>query len=103
MTRGASWQGPFWRSRFCPLVARLQLGDHQCMGGEMVICAGGAGAEENKPAASAFRLTVDYRAGVWEVSMSTAAHGKDTAPRGFGATFNETWENMNPTRDGDAA
>ena len=27
--------------------------------------------------------------------MSTAAHGKDTAPRGFGATFDEAWHNMN--------
>ena len=46
-------------------------------------------------AAKDFRMTVEYRAAVWEVSMSTAAHGKDTASRGFGATFNEAWENMN--------
>jgi hypothetical protein len=44
-----------------------------------------------------FRMTVEYRAGVWEVSMSTAAHGKDTASRGFGATFDEAWLSMNPT------
>ena len=50
-------------------------------------------------AAEDFRMTVEYRAGVWEVSMSTAAHGKDTASRGFGATFNEAWANMNPTSD----
>ena len=42
-------------------------------------------------------MTVEYRAGVWEVSMSTAAHGKDTASRGFGATFDEAWLSMNPT------
>jgi hypothetical protein len=50
-------------------------------------------------AAEDFRLIVEYRAGVWEVSMSTAAHGKGAAPRGFGATFNEAWANMNPTSD----
>jgi hypothetical protein len=43
------------------------------------------------------RLAVEYRAGVWEISMSTAAaHGRDAPFRGFGATFDEAWDNMNP-------
>ena len=43
------------------------------------------------------RLAVEYRAGVWEISRSTAAaHARDAPFRGFGATFNEAWDNMNP-------
>jgi hypothetical protein len=34
-----------------------------------------------------------------ELSMSTAAaHGRDAPFRGFGATFNEAWDHMNPRR-----
>jgi hypothetical protein len=43
------------------------------------------------------RMTIEHRDGAWEITMSTAPHGKDHAARGVGATFDQAWDNMNPT------
>ena len=48
-------------------------------------------------ASSDFRLLVQRQDGAWDVTLSIAPHDELNTSRGTGATFNDAWDNMEPS------
>ena len=46
-------------------------------------------------------LTIAFRDGAWETSISTVVKGKKISTRGVGRTFGEAWDSEKPTGDRD--
>ena len=44
-----------------------------------------------------FRMVIEFRDGAWEINTSVPPHDKDHSARGVGQTFDDAWDNMNPT------
>jgi hypothetical protein len=43
------------------------------------------------------RMVIEFRDGAWDITMSTAPHGVEHTARGTGTSFDEAWNNMDPT------
>jgi len=44
-----------------------------------------------------FRMVIELRDGAWEIKTSVPPHDKEHSARGVGQTFDDAWNDMNPT------
>ena len=44
-----------------------------------------------------FRMVIEFRDGAWEIKISVSPHDREHSARGVGQTFDDAWNNMNPT------
>ena len=44
-----------------------------------------------------FRIVIEFRDGAWDIKTSVAPHDRNHSARGVGRTFDDAWNDMNPT------
>jgi len=44
-----------------------------------------------------YRMVIEFQSGAWEISLQAVINGKDCRARGVGETFDQAWDNVNPS------